>query len=172
MPTPSDEEGVSSGVIPMLALDIAASMRGAFTSCPPEEGRSEQRVAPDGQEQADEEVEVPLGPETEEMAATGGAQSEGVEGADDASTLPAEGEGKTEGEDDASDRTTTHPEALEHSPSPTPSIPNSERDRDSDVRLAQSMATATISSSDADAAKNESPTARYLHFPENDRNRV
>lgn len=172
MPTPSDEEAAPSSVMPMLVLDITAPMRGIFTSCPPEEGRSEQHIATSEEQEghADQEAESARVDARNDQV-TGGAQSGNADEERAEATLPAEVEGKIDGEDNTtSDQPAIQPEILAQSPSPAPSLPNSERDRDSDVRLAQSMATASISPSDA--TESQTPTARYLHFPENDRDRV
>lgn len=163
MPTPRDEEAVESGVTPMFALDIAAPLRGAFPSCPPEEGRGEQQhIAPLSGEGEHAAEEAPRGGVGNEVA----GESQGGNGEErDASS---ERKREDEGEQHISDHVATNGGMPEQSPSPAPSLPSSERD--SDARLAQSMATASISSLDAAEAK--TPSARYLHFPELDRDRV
>lgn len=174
MPTPSDEEALSSGMTPVLSLDIAAPLRTAFASCPPEEDRGEQHVAPSGGGLEHEGAEAPDDTGNQEMAAAGRSHG-GSEGQlDTASATPSAVERERKGDDEVEsdehihDHTTTNGQVPEQTPSPAPSLPSSERERDSDTRLAQSMATATISPDAAEA----SPSARYLHFPELDRHRV
>lgn len=172
MPTPSDEEAVSPALVPISALDISAPMRNVFASCPPDENREEQQLAPSG-EDADEEEEASREAESQESIAAAGSQQRDSEEISTASSIHAasEGKGESDGTDiyqHTSEPTTTNGTAPEQSPSPAPSIPNSEKDND--VRLAQSMATATIRS--LDPAETQTPSARYLHFPELDRDRV